>query len=37
MTDRSAGMNSPLSTALPVSTKMGSEPLRTNALIGTRP
>ena len=37
MTDRRAGMNSPFCTTAPVSTRMGSEPLMTNALIGTRP
>ena len=37
MTDRRARMNSALSTTAPVSTRMGSVPLMTNALIGTRP
>jgi hypothetical protein len=37
MTDRRAGMNRSLSKTAPVSTRMGSEPLMTNALIGTSP
>ena len=37
MTDRRVAMNSPLSTTVPVSTRMGSEPWMTNALIGTCP
>ena len=37
MTDRRAAMKSALSTTVPVSTRTGSEPLMTNALIGTSP
>ncbi len=37
MTDRRAGRNCSLSTTAPVSTRMGSEPWRTNALMGTNP
>ncbi len=37
MTDRSSRMKSALSATVPVSTRIGSGPLMTKALIGTTP